>query len=277
MNPAVSRIIGTVDMNGKGTEHALAEVSPFILLDRAIIQGPGKPQFGAHPHAGFAVASIFFKGSFKSWDNIQDIWEEDRVAGSVYYVNAGRGVVHAEETTGEENGMFQLWMNVPQASREEQPTIQFAPPEKVPEFKFTDSATVRLILGTFHEHTSPVKLPSELFVILVEQNPGSTIDIPVPRGWNVAIVNNPAPPLSSSLRYMDTKVDDCSILTFGDGEFLRVTAEDLPARYLVLAGAPLEGTWVKLLGSNGALIESTREEAEKKMAEYDTKKLDFGK
>jgi len=283
INSTLSRIIGSLDVNGKGTEHLLHEVNPFILLDRAVITGPGHPPFGAHPHSGFSVASFFLSGCFKTWDNIQDKWEDDRVGGSVYYIHSGRGVVHDELSTGEgENTLFQLWMKLPnEEEKKKDATIQFASPQSVPEFEFKavhgDSATIRLVLGSFSGHTSPIKLPTELFVLVVHQRPGSSISIPIPRGWNSAIVNNPLPGAPSSAKYANTQVDDPSIIVFGDGEFLSVTTEDSTAKYLVLAGAPIESPWVKVLGYNGAIIDITKEAAEAKMSQYEALKFDFGK
>ena len=33
------RVIGTVDIDGHGTQHAIAHVDPFLLLDEAVIEG----------------------------------------------------------------------------------------------------------------------------------------------------------------------------------------------------------------------------------------------
>jgi hypothetical protein len=72
--PQLLRLIGTVDINGKGiqtfihilqhkfsdtfsgTTHELAEVDPFILLDDGASKG--KLPFGKHPHQVLIVSSF---------------------------------------------------------------------------------------------------------------------------------------------------------------------------------------------------------------------------
>jgi len=71
-NPTIPRLIGTVDIDGMGTAHPLAEVDPFILLDMAKINKNAMPPFGAHPHFGHSVATILLAGEVSS----QDLSEE---------------------------------------------------------------------------------------------------------------------------------------------------------------------------------------------------------
>jgi len=67
--PVLRRLVGTVDVDGKGTDHPLAEVDPFMLLDQASIDKDGNPPFGRHPHRGHSVVTILMKGRVKSWDS----------------------------------------------------------------------------------------------------------------------------------------------------------------------------------------------------------------
>lgn len=54
-NPIITRLVGTVDIDGAGTQHALPHVDPFILLDQGTITKNNMPPFGPHPHRGHSA------------------------------------------------------------------------------------------------------------------------------------------------------------------------------------------------------------------------------
>lgn len=202
----------------------------------------------------------------------------------MYYVNCGRGVQHEEVSTGEgANSMFQLWMAIPPEERKQVASIQFAPAKDIPEFPIGTStsdvspANARLLVGSYGNFTSPILPSVPLAALFVKQQASSQVQIPIPRGWNLAVINNSYENQPSAAKFNDTKVEIASTLVFGDGDYFTVTTEDSSAEYLVLAGVPQPEKWYKLLGNNGAMIGSSREELEAKMAEYEKLLFGFGK
>jgi len=270
------RCIGTVDVNGKGTNFELAEVDPFILLDFGNIKGIGLPKFGAHPHYGFAVSTINVEGSFKSWDNHLDIWEE-RETKSVYYVNCGNGIVHAEVTTAEQTVAFQLWMNIPSADLTKSAEVNYFPKEKIPEFTFL-GAQVRVIFGSFEGHVSPFVTPTPLTVLLIKQPSFTEINIPTDSTWNAVIINLHKQDVEpSSAIFSETSVDSLSSIVFESGSSINVVTKDQGCHFLLLMGSPINEPCIKLLTGNGGLIGENREELEEQAALYQKLGNSFGK
>lgn len=55
---SIQRLIGTVDIDGMGSQHDLEQVDPFILLDQGTLCKDNLPPFGAHPHRGHSVVTV---------------------------------------------------------------------------------------------------------------------------------------------------------------------------------------------------------------------------
>ena len=97
----ITRLIGTVNIDGIGTAHPLTKVGPFILLDMAKIDKNAMPPFGAHPHFGHSVATILLAGKVSSQDSIQ--LKDDILLGpGTCLVDAGIGLFHEEVTVIDE-------------------------------------------------------------------------------------------------------------------------------------------------------------------------------
>jgi len=119
------RIIGTTDIDGKGTNHALAMLDPFVFLDESLnpagVAGLGG---GGHPHAGLTAITYLnpnrpealgtsAHGRLQPWDNFHGADQPINHAGGVYVIASGQGVVHDERNITEEGCMhqFQLWVD----------------------------------------------------------------------------------------------------------------------------------------------------------------------
>lgn len=97
------RVIGTTDIDGKGTKHPVErQADPFVLLDEGVLPPNTKPPFGAHPHAGLVATTIPLNPSFAGllWDNISELNGEKEYgplwSNGLFQIKAGRGVVHDE-------------------------------------------------------------------------------------------------------------------------------------------------------------------------------------
>ena len=62
----ITRLIGTVDIDGNGTKHPLDQVDPFMLLDAGTLSKHAMPPFGAHPHRGHSVVTVLVMGFLHS-------------------------------------------------------------------------------------------------------------------------------------------------------------------------------------------------------------------
>ena len=130
-NPALQRLIGTVDIDGAGVDHVLDQVDPFMLLDYGTIPKNEMPPFGMHPHRGHSVVTILLKGSMKSVDSytVKDAY----IAGPAsYWVDANSGIFHDEisiikdESDPDQHvSLYQLWIMIKEEDRLQQPKLQY--------------------------------------------------------------------------------------------------------------------------------------------------------
>merc|ERR1719414_335688 len=84
---ALFRLVGTVDVKGKGTVHELAGLDPVVLCDSAALTGQGKPPFGAHPHYGLIAVTAVMEGCFTDSDNLTPPANHNNMPGGVYMVS----------------------------------------------------------------------------------------------------------------------------------------------------------------------------------------------
>lgn len=86
---------------------------PFIvLMDDRVDLPPGGRAGGAHPHAGFEIATFLVEGELRDRD------EGVLRAGDVMWTTAGSGVIHNEDVEAfGKTRILQLWMTLPSAER----------------------------------------------------------------------------------------------------------------------------------------------------------------
>eukprot|EP00929_Paragymnodinium_shiwhaense_P081201 TRINITY_DN42435_c0_g1_i1.p1 TRINITY_DN42435_c0_g1~~TRINITY_DN42435_c0_g1_i1.p1 ORF type:complete len:362 (-),score=53.04 TRINITY_DN42435_c0_g1_i1:102-1187(-) len=157
------RVIGTTDINGKGTVHPVErQADPFIFLDEGCLPPGMKPPFGAHPHTGLVANTIPLNTKFEGnlWDNQNGEYGPLR-AGGIFQVCSGSGIVHDEgrdvpgsvPVTDEDQWLLQLWFN-PGIGGEYQRELNRAEyrivdQDGVPELVLNDLLKVRVLLGEF--------------------------------------------------------------------------------------------------------------------------------
>ena len=100
-----------------GSGHSVAAVlngisyrqsDPFIVFmdDKLNLPG-GEPVCGAHPHAGIETLTLVLEGNGTDWKT-----------GSFEVMTAGKGIIHTEETTGEQKlRILQVWLVLPPKKR----------------------------------------------------------------------------------------------------------------------------------------------------------------
>jgi len=109
-------------------------VGPFCFLDHL---GPADLAPGhamdvrPHPHIGLATVSYLFDGEVMHRDNLGSA--QAIRPGAINWMNAGRGIAHSERTPEALRGsqsqlhLLQLWVALPLAEEESEPTFQHHP------------------------------------------------------------------------------------------------------------------------------------------------------
>lgn len=296
VNPSLHRLIGSVDVDGAGTDHPLSEVDPFILLDAGTIAKNGMPPFGAHPHYGHSVVTVLLGGSLSSWDSFsfptRDGSNHVISAPASYWVDAGSGVFHEERSVIENEDdpsqharLFQLWVGVREEDRAKPARVQYdnaLPVEEIFGNRIDGAGdgdggggdAVRV--GTAIHHVGPattLETPHPISVVHVTQEAGTTYRMPVEpsHGGFVVSIKGGATFGGTQTTVATGDGDTNTVLVLADvtemdaaggddatAAYLDVqTSPDAAAEYLVCAGEKIGESWAKKLVANGAVIAST--------------------
>ena len=152
---------------------------------------PGFPQ---HPHRGFETVTIVRRGLI---DHSDSLGAGARFgAGDVQWLTAGKGIVHSEmfplldQKQPNPLELFQLWLNLPRASKLVEPHFTMFWRDAIPVQKFQDAAgrtvTVTVIAGRLGElsplppppHSFAASAESELAIWTIELEPGAKWTLP---------------------------------------------------------------------------------------------------
>ncbi|MBB1314112.1 MULTISPECIES: pirin family protein [Aliivibrio] len=253
----LTRIIGTQQLN---------ILDPFLLLDcfesddaSDYIGG-----FPTHPHRGFETVTYLLNGKMRHKDNAGH--EGVVEPGGVQWMSAGKGVLHSEMPEQEEGLLkgFQLWVNLPKASKMMAPAYQEYPPESTPVELRENGTEVRVISGTTNEGTTgPVKnthiTPTYMDVKLPE---GMTFEQALPIGHNafIYVIEGAVTMANDSTQ----KITKKSLGVFDEGEQVSVMASDSETRFLLIAGRPLN----EPIARGGPFVMNTREEVLQAFDDY---------
>ena len=103
--------------------------------------------------------------------------------GAVNWMTAGRGIVHSERTPTEERAAggrvagLQLWIALPRAHEETEPSFSHHEPGTLPRLE-GDGAVATLVAGTAFGRASPVPTFSDLVQLDVALAPGARFRVP---------------------------------------------------------------------------------------------------
>jgi redox-sensitive bicupin YhaK (pirin superfamily) len=264
----ITRMIGTLDIDGSGTNHPLESVDPFILLDHGVVPINEMPPFGAHPHRGHSVITVLLQGKVKSWDSFKpkDEWYT-LTAPASYWVDAGSGVFHDERSVIDNADdatqhikLFQLWVGVKESERSNPPKVQ--KDENLECYECKDAGGNVVGRGICYVgRNSPISTPHPVEVRLIKQLPKTTYRVPIDSKHSGFVVHvNGAPRFAGTSPNKDLDVlvlDECDDTT----NYLEVITCEEEAEYLVCTGEPINEKWVKKLTANGAIIAATEDEA----------------
>jgi len=120
-------------------------MDPLVLVDHYVMTAP---TFGTHPHAGLSAVSLIFLDSEGRVHNRDSLGNNfDLLPGDLYWLKAGRGALHNESPReGSRIHGLQVFVNVPQELRYEEPSSLLVPRHDMPVLS-SDQYKVRVALG----------------------------------------------------------------------------------------------------------------------------------
>ncbi len=255
------RLIGTTDIDGKGTEHEIAEVDPIVLFDFAKYNTREPSSFRPHPHFGLTAMSFLPKrGTIMAWDSLAGDSKMNLRPGGLYYVHAGSPAFHHEFSSPESVAaeidveFLQLVWN---ATDEDDVKTVIIPPEEVPVIQ-SDNATIRVLAGEFGDKKSVQPFTHrEIIYLYVELQNGKSMDMEIPASFKGMLFV-----IEGRLNVNDTSIDQEQMMILGDEEvplLIGNTDDNNVARFVVAAGEPVNKPFYKLIGLGGFIIGETEE------------------
>ena len=215
-------------------------VGPFVFLDHF---GPLEYQPGMntdvrpHPHIGLATVTYLFEGSMMHRDSLGSVQRIE--PGAINWMSAGHGIVHSERTPPELRTVphrihgLQLWVGLPQALEDGEPSFAHTPAEQLAPFQ-VDGAEVRLLVGEAFGRRSPVKSASPTIFLALRLRAGGLFVLPA-LAAELAVC-----PIAGSVTLDGSKLAVNTMAVLEDGHGCRLEATE-DCTVVVIGGAPLDG------------------------------------
>jgi redox-sensitive bicupin YhaK (pirin superfamily) len=258
-----------------------SETDPFLLFDDFRNDDPARFERGFpwHPHRGIETITYVLDGTVAHGDSLGN--SGTLGAGDVQWMTAGSGILHQEMAQGNARGQmhgFQLWANLPSRLKMTQPRYQDVKGADIPEVIDDDGTRVRVIVGAFWGKAGPVDgIAAEPLYLDVSVPPGVTKRLPVDTyrrafayvfAGAARFAEASAPRgvlLEKEVQGREVNIRDLSgdrtLVNFGTGDEVVVTAGPDGVRFLLVAGAPLQ----EPVAWHGPIVMNTRDELRQAM------------
>lgn len=258
----------------------LAALDPFIMMDQMgeVEYAPGEPKGTPwHPHRGFETVTYIIDGEFIHHDS--NGGGGTITNGDTQWMTAGSGLLHIEtppEHLVVSGGLFhgfQLWVNLPKASKFAAPRYQDIRAHDVSLLTSPDGgALIRVIAGDLDGHAGPGITYTPITVVHATLHPGASLTLP----WN-ADYNALAYVLSGDATAGAERrpLGSGQLAVFGSGDTVTITADEKQdSRHpnvdvLVLGGAPIREPVV----AYGPFVMNTKAEIQQAMDDFHAGKL----
>ena len=215
-------------------------VGPFVFLDHfgPIDLAPGThSDVRPHPHIGLATVSYLFEGALVHRDSLGSVQRIE--PGAINWMSAGRGIVHSERAPPELREVrhrmhgLQLWVGLPQALEESEPSFAHTPAEALVPFLVQD-AEVRVLVGDAFGRRSPVKSASPTLFLVLRLRANQPFELPA-LAPELAVY-----PIDSAITIDGSSLAVHTMAVLESGQGCRLAGND-DCIVVVIGGAPLDG------------------------------------
>jgi hypothetical protein len=248
----VRRSIGTRQVN---------YLDPFLLLDDfgSSDRRDYEAGFPLHPHRGIETVTYVQSGAVHHKDTLGNSGSIG--AGDVQWMTSGRGIMHEEMPQVRPEGIagFQLWVNLPARVKMGRPRYQDVSAMRIPEITGADGARIRVVAGTVGEVRGAVTdIAADPVYLDVLLPPRGAYRGPIARGHTAFAYVFEGRATFPGPGSEEVVVPHPRLAVLGDGDEVRVTAGDEPARFLLVSGKPLH----EPIARYGPFVMNTRAEIE---------------
>ncbi len=246
---------------------------PFLLLDdfRSDTPGQYRKGFPWHPHRGIETITYMLAGEVEHGDSLGN--RGLIRAGDVQWMTAGSGIVHQEMPIGDGKGRmygFQLWANLPAASKMMDPRYRDVSRDQIPEVSLAGGTTIKIIAGEVGGSKGPVAdIVIEPEYLDISVPAASEFRHPTKAGHTVF-----AYIIEGQGRFggekdadegMAAGADNGTLVFFDDGDEIAVVTGEEKVRFLLIAGKPI----AEPVAWRGPIVMNSQEELEIAFAEYE--------
>lgn len=231
---------------------------PFLMMDDFRGDHPSlyEKGFPWHPHRGIETITYMIEGECDHGDSMGN--SGTIRTGDVQWMTAGSGIIHEEMPRGNEQGRmggFQLWANLPAIQKMRDPRYQGIEAAQIPEVNAV-GARMRVIAGSVGGAVGPVvDITVEPEYLDVTLDPGASWSHPVVAGHTVFAFlfegdgrfGRDGEPVSAGTG---------TIVLFGEGSGITISAGEGGARFLLVSGKPLR----EPIAWRGPIVMNTQEE-----------------
>ena len=269
---------GNADM-GPATSLAGRQIGQdFVVKDGwRMYHGRKMPGFPYHPHRGFETVTIVKEGIV---DHTDSLGASGRFgAGDVQWMTAGKGVLHSEMFPlihqEKENPLeiFQLWLNLPKASKFVAPHFRMLWEDSIPEIIAKDtqhkSTSINLIAGKLASNNAPAPTPDSWAANEANEVMILTIKLEANAQWTLPKATQKVNRMLYFYKGNHLQIEDKIIPAYHsvqvDAEVdlhLHATTED--CYLLVLQGKPINEPVVQ----HGPFVMNTAKEIDEAFEEY---------
>lgn len=249
----------------------LARLDPFLMLDEFNTERTDDyiAGFPPHPHRGFETVTYMLDGCMLHEDHLGN--RGLLAPGDVQWMTAGRGIIHSEMPQQEAGRMhgFQLWINLPAKEKMKEPSYRDIQAVDIPQLAFA-GGTVRVIAGALEymgrrTEGAVTGISTQPVYFDIRLDAGGTFEAPIPAGHNAFIYVYAGSVSTAGMAAGATdalSAGNAGLLS--DGDEVRITAVNGPARFLLLAAKPLHEPVVQY----GPFVMNSQAEIEQAVRDY---------
>jgi len=255
----------------------------FVVKDGwRMYHGTKVPGFPGHPHRGFETITVVRKGMV---DHSDSMGASGRYGdGDVQWMTAGKGVQHSEmfpllnEESDNPLELFQIWLNLPKASKMVEPHFKMFWNNEIPKRAFgSDSDNkvhIEVLAGELREDKAPVAPPdswaakkeNEVMILNIRMEANSAWTLPAASsGLNRSLYFYSGNGLSLNNEQLD-HYHAADVLSEHE---IVLKAGDQDCHILVLQGKPINEPVVQ----HGPFVMNSKEEIQQTFADYQQTKF----
>jgi quercetin 2,3-dioxygenase len=243
---------------------ATREVSyldPFLLFDDfgSHDRRDYEAGFPLHPHRGIETVTYMLAGAVHHKDTLGNAGSIG--AGDIQWMTSGRGIMHEEMPQVRPEGVagFQLWVNLPARIKMTKPRYQDVRSDGIPEITTSDGARVRVVAGRAGDVRGAVTdIAADPTYLDVLVPPGSAYRERIEAEHTAFAYVFQGRAVFPGPGGEKVTVSSSRLVVLGDGDEVRVTTGEEPARFLLVSGRPLG----EPIARYGPFVMTTRAEIE---------------